>query len=312
MASRFIPDFSAAGTAGLPTFVYRVKRTLQDALGMTISLKESRTVKDAFVASILTADKQIRRLSFFVPSARITASETRKSVESIILALATGEKSTRGDVGIITLQILNPGPFSFTAPPGVYSPSCALWAAGGGGAGNLVTYGGGGGGGGAYSKKNSIAVTPGQVISGNVGASGGSGAAGGDTWFSSQSTALAKGGAGGAVGTLTAGGAGGAGGASASGVGDVLYSGGVGSGGGALFGGGGGGGAGSTGAGTASPNQNGGAGTVQYGGNGADGAGATASATTPGNYGGGGGGATSTVAQLSAGAQGFATITYTV
>src|SRR5262247_1821407 len=65
------------------------------------------------------------------------------------------------------------GTFTWTCPTGVTSVQAEVWAGGGGGgAGNGVDTGGGGGGGGAYSKKNTIAVTPSTGYTVIVGAAG--------------------------------------------------------------------------------------------------------------------------------------------
>jgi len=128
----------------------------------------------------------------------------------------------------------------FTAPTGVTSVSAACWGGGGGGGGSAdVRDGGGGGGGGAYSKTNSISVTPNAVYGVNVGTGGyqyttansAPAYSGGDSWFKDISTTLAKGGTGGynTINGTNGGGAGGVGGASASGIGDTKYSGGNGS-----------------------------------------------------------------------------------
>lgn len=114
------------------------------------------------------------------------------------------------------------GTTSWVAPTGVTSVDVECWGAGGGGGSqsqNRIK----GGGGGAYSKKLSIAVTPGNsytVVVGSGGAAGvgnnSQGGTGGDTYFIDISTVLAKGGVGGGpAGAL----AGGTGGLSASGVG---------------------------------------------------------------------------------------------
>lgn len=123
---------------------------------------------------------------------------------------------------------------TWTAPTGVTSVTAEVWGGGGGGGGqNLASDGGGGGGGGAYSKKLNIAVTPGNNYTVTVGG-GGTGSAGctastagGDSWFSTSGTVLAKGGSPGACSTGTPP-AGGAGGVAASGVGDTKFSGGQG------------------------------------------------------------------------------------
>lgn len=125
---------------------------------------------------------------------------------------------------------------TWTAPPGVTTVTAEVWGGGGGGGGqNLASDGGGGGGGGAYSKKTNITVVPNTGYTVTVGAAGtgNSGCtastAGGDSWFNSTGTVLAKGGSPGACSTGTPP-SGGAGGAAASGVGDVgsLFSGGQG------------------------------------------------------------------------------------
>lgn len=200
---------------------------------------------------------------------------------------------------------------TWTCPAGVTSVQVECWAGGAGGGcvygavsfGNSANAGGGG----AYSKLNTYSVTPGNNYTVTVGTGGAGGDAagavngqpGGDSWFSTSGTVLAKGGTGGQsnIGSthnfVTS-----AGGAAASGIGDVKYSGGVGgygctlaapthltSGSGAA-----GGGAGSTGDGGAggngTPNTDGttGTGTSVGGGNG--GVGSTAGST----YGGGGSG----------------------
>jgi hypothetical protein len=122
---------------------------------------------------------------------------------------------------------------STLAPTGVTSVTAEVWGGGGGGGGqNLSSDGGGGGGGGAYSKQV-VTVVPGNNYTVTVG-TGGTGStgctastAGGDSWFSSTATVLAKGGSPGACSTGTPP-AGGAGGATASGVGTTKFSGGQG------------------------------------------------------------------------------------
>jgi uncharacterized repeat protein (TIGR01451 family) len=95
----------------------------------------------------------------------------------------------------------------YIVPNGVLSIKVQCW--GGGGSGGVATgqaAAGGGGSGGAYVEKV-IAVTPGQTFNYSVG-NGGNGFItstnrnGGDTWFGSSSTLLAKGGLGGVNATL--------------------------------------------------------------------------------------------------------------
>jgi hypothetical protein len=84
---------------------------------------------------------------------------------------------------------------SFTVPAGVTSVTVEAW--GGGGKGGSKSGGGGveygGGGGGAYAIK-AVAVTPGVSYTVTVGSGSISTAAGGDSWFSSNTVILAKGG----------------------------------------------------------------------------------------------------------------------
>ncbi len=121
---------------------------------------------------------------------------------------------------------------SWTAPTGVTSVTAEVWGGGGGGGGqNLASDGGGGGGGGAYSLQT-VTVVAGNSYTVTVGALGsggnkGCGGTGGDSWFSTTGTVLAKGGVGGCNSTGTPP-AGGLGGAAASGVGSTKFSGGQG------------------------------------------------------------------------------------
>lgn len=203
---------------------------------------------------------------------------------------------------------------------------------GGGGGGHSGQDGGtnSGGGGGAYSRINNLVLTPGASVSYSVGGGGAGGpprsnsdgAAGGDTWFLSTGTVLAKGGLGGGMNGHTPYSAA-YGGQASSGVGTVRYSGGSSGiyGGGARAGGGGGGGA-------AGPNGNGGTGGNYYrftpGAGGASGGGyggyggyggvLFSTPGRPGNaHGGGGGGGTGDRAVHTgggAGAPGIIVITY--
>lgn len=136
---------------------------------------------------------------------------------------------------------------AFTVPANVTQILVEAWGAGGGGGGGTgVSLGGAGGGGGAYSQ-SVFAVVPGQTYTVTVGAGGlgivnATGGTGGDTWFNTATTLLAKGGAGGAANTAS----GPAGGAASSGIGTVKQSGGAGGGGSTGAGGGSGGSGGST------------------------------------------------------------------
>ena len=128
---------------------------------------------------------------------------------------------------------------------GQVSPLYYVEAIGGGAGGGIDDEGEGGGGGGAYSKILNFAITPGIPYTVSRGAGGLPGVNGGDTYFDSPTTVMAKGG------TAGSGRNGGAGGQAASGVGSTKYDGGSGgtSTGASAGGGGGGGSAGSVGAG---------------------------------------------------------------
>ena len=108
---------------------------------------------------------------------------------------------------------------TWTCPVGVSSVTVSCWGAGGGGLTTTTAARGTGGGGGAFAQ-SSVAVVPGTSYTITVGTGGGAGAAGGDSWFSSISTVLAKGGGG-----ATSGSSAGAGGAAASCVGSIKASG---------------------------------------------------------------------------------------
>jgi hypothetical protein len=189
---------------------------------------------------------------------------------------------------------------TWTAPAGVTSVDVEAWGGGGGGGNSSTRVGGGGG---AYSKKLSITVVPGNSYTVTVGAGGGVSVAGGDSWFSTSATVLAKGGA-----------AHGNGGAATSGIGDTKFSGGNGcNGGGFGAGGAGGGGAGDSangGNGTCpGTSSTGGAGGVNFGG--AGGNGGNSAGTVGGTLGGGGGSASGFGGGGAAGARGEVRITYT-
>lgn len=92
-------------------------------------------------------------------------------------------------VAVSRTTVLNttPGGYSFTVPAGVYFVKVTGWGGGGGGGTtNQATSAGSGGGGGAWGYIN-LTVTPGDIISGNIGVSGvggtpsSNGTAGGNT-----------------------------------------------------------------------------------------------------------------------------------
>ena len=153
---------------------------------------------------------------------------------------------------------------TWTVPSGVTSVTVEAWGGGGNGGSTYVSTGqaNGGGGGGAYARKE-VSVTPGGDYTVTVGG------AGGDSWFSTDSTVLAKGGSNGGTGSN---GAGGAGGSSGSSIGDTVYAGGNGAAGqDGVTSGGGGGAAGSSGAGGNASAGTGGTGTSIGGGDGGNG-----------------------------------------
>ncbi len=206
---------------------------------------------------------------------------------------------------------------TFTVPAGVNSITVGCW--GGGGAGGTRTSNGvaGGGGGGAYSS-SVIAVTPGDTYSFVVGAGGTSGSpatAGGDTWFGSATTVMAKGGNSVATNSQT----GATGGAAGPGFGTIKNNGGNGRNGntsGTDYGGGGGSSAGiAIGANGNNATTNAGANAPAGGGDGGDGRFSSQGNGQPGNVpGGGGGGALRTSSSTrtgGAGAVGQVSITYT-
>jgi hypothetical protein len=214
---------------------------------------------------------------------------------------------------------------TWEAPAGVTSVLVECWGGGGGGGKGSEGNGGGGGGGGAYSSAT-LSVTPNNSYTVVVGAGGEKGALigspdgedGGDSWFSSTSTLLAKGGAGGINGIGS--GAGGSGGSAASGVGSTKFSGGNGaqcklecS---AYTSGGGGGGAGTTENGGSNAGQSGdgrqpgGAGGDEDGGDGGDGG--MGAAENGFVIGGGGSGGSNASVSAGNGGRGECRITYEV
>jgi hypothetical protein len=131
------------------------------------------------------------------------------------------EKAFSQCVPIQTFTTPN-GVQSYTVPNGVTLISVEVW--GGGGRGGSRTSGNnayGGAGGGAYSR-STLSVTPGQTINFSVGAGSSTTAAGGDTWFGSATTLMAKGGS--SVPNNAASGA--QGGSAALGFGEIRFSGG--------------------------------------------------------------------------------------
>jgi hypothetical protein len=139
-----------------------------------------------------------------------------------------------------TAVFTTPGFNRWKCPEGVTSVTVECWGSGGGGGLGLLSpsgsAGSGGGGGGAYSKKNTVAVTPGSCYTVFVGFGRESDNTDADSYFIDNLTAMAKGGRSAQTGTST----GGVGGSAATSVGDIKYNGGNGSDGTVAFGGGGG------------------------------------------------------------------------
>lgn len=194
---------------------------------------------------------------------------------------------------------------TWTAPAGVTSVIVEAWGGGAGGGTGSNAYGGGGGG--AYSS-GTVSVTAGNNYTVSVGLGGAPISNGGDSWFSTSGTVMAKGGVKGLDDT------GGAGGDASSGVGTTKFSGG--SGGNVSNngrgGGGGGGSATSTANGGNGSSGSGNAGGAGGSGQGAGGAGGNSGANNGGDGtapGGGGGGGGSTGSSGS-GAAGRITLTY--
>jgi len=187
-----------------------------------------------------------------------------------------------------------PGSSTFTVPFGVTQITVEVWGAGGTGGsidGNGSNYwlGAGGGGGGAYAKK-AITVTPCSTYSYTVGAGASSSSAGGDSFFLSTGTVMAKGGLSAPGGQSSAGALGGS--ATLS-IGDVTYSGGNGANGtsSSTYGVGGGSSAGSGSNGNSGSGSSGGAAPTGGGAGGNGKTGSDGSGSNGGSPGGGGGGA---------------------
>lgn len=221
----------------------------------------------------------------------------------LIVSSIFGLNGTVGEAHATDITDIFTSSGTWVAPIGVTSVEVECWGGGGGGANSGMD---GAGGGGAYSKKSSISVTSGNTYTVTVGVGGSSGSpgsGGGDSWFNSNGTVLAKGGNAG-------GGSAGSGGAAASGVGDIKFSGGNG---GERLGSDGGGGGGS--AGDAADGGNGGVLTGGIGGSVGGGNGGNGSTSGVGSAGSapGGGGASGTGGGAGGnGARGECHIIYTV
>ncbi|MEZ4791072.1 MAG: PKD domain-containing protein [Flavobacteriales bacterium] len=200
---------------------------------------------------------------------------------------------------------------TFTVPAGVTQVTVECW--GGGGRGGTLTSAaaarGGGGGGGAYSR-SVLTVTPGSNHTVTVGAGSTSTSAGGDSWFGSAATVLAKGGNSCANNSST----GATGGTAAASIGTVKFSGGTGANAPGSTGGGGGSSAGTAANGANGAGQSGGT-APAGGGDGGNGANGFVAAGNAGSAPGGGGGGAERGCCITAnggsGANGQVLVTYT-
>lgn len=207
-----------------------------------------------------------------------TYSDTNDAQSEILnLTISGFDETNSTPTEAATAKVVFLATGSFTVPTGITSVIVECWAGGAGGAPDTGTGGGNGGGGGAYSR-STLAVTAGNTYTVTVGVGGPSNTAGGDSWFNTNATILAKGG------TISTGGQ------ATSGIGDVKFSGGNGAAGAlAGAGGGGGGGAGDAADGGAASGQTHGTGGATGGGDGGDG-GPSSTVGSPGVVPGGGGG----------------------
>lgn len=213
---------------------------------------------------------------------------TVASEEFLIYSRESGQNTTFLEVEYsqgIREVFLSSG--TWVCPSNVSSVDVRCFGSGGGGGAGHSSRGGSGAGGGAFSKKLGVGVTAGTSYTVTVGSAGtgdkGSDDAtdGGDSWFSTTGTVLAKGGLRGRFASNTVG----VGGLASGGVGDIKYSGG--NGGPGIIAGdasGGGGGAGDNHDGKNAPDYSFGAGGRYEGGDGGDGQVPTNAKT----YGGGG------------------------
>ncbi|MFO1531860.1 MAG: hypothetical protein U1F77_19530 [Kiritimatiellia bacterium] len=90
---------------------------------------------------------------------------------------------------------------SFTPPAGITSVTVEAWGGGGGGA--AAATGRAGAVAGAALSRGTLTVVPAQSYTVTVGAGGASDTAGGDSWFGTSGTLMAKGGSGGTANSAT-------------------------------------------------------------------------------------------------------------
>lgn len=138
-----------------------------------------------------------------------------RSIKPIFWAFLIGCVSLAAEADVQTRIYSTPGTHSFTVPAFVSQLTVEVWGGGGQGDGRY----GGGGGGGAYARSD-FNVSAGTMFSLKVGGGSKSSAPGEDSWFSSATTLLAKGG------NSTATRSGASGGAAITSIGSVRHSGG--------------------------------------------------------------------------------------
>jgi hypothetical protein len=139
----------------------------------------------------------------FSTSALATAGYTTITITAISsastcrIALSSGNTATILIPTAVSTTITETGTGStWRAPVGVTSVRVEAWGGGGRGGSSVSNSEAetGGGGGGAYARVNSFAVTAGTAYNVTVGAGSSSTSAGGDSWFNTIGTVLAKGG----------------------------------------------------------------------------------------------------------------------
>ncbi len=264
-------------------------------------------IKDNGTARALTWNPIFREFEAILPSTTVAS----KTLYLEFIYNTTDTKwdliRKRGEVYTVT-ETFDAGT-AWVCPAGVTTVKAECWGGGAAGVTRASSGGGASGGGGAYSKKNVIYVVPGTSYTVTVGGGGSPGSSnpvgGGDSWFSTSGTVLAK-----AADSL------GNGGSAGSSVGDVKFSGGNGAAALGSYSGSGGGGAGDAGNGGNGNNTTGvgGAGGAAGGGQGGSGFNSNSPGGAGNSPGGGGGGGyrLSGTQSGGSGAAGRVILTYTV
>lgn len=191
--------------------VYQATPTYVSATSFTVAGDQTQTFQPRRRIRTIntggTVYSSIVSSTYSAPNTTVVVANDSGSLDSGLSQVSYGilsitSTSLPGRVLNIT-SYTTAGAFSFVVPANVFSVRYRLVGGGGGAGGSATTtMTGGGGGGGGYCE-GILAVTPGQSVSGSVGALGGGGTggnvgnAGGNTTFS---TATANGGAGGGAG----------------------------------------------------------------------------------------------------------------